>query len=392
MRMIHDQVFGINPHSYLQFHPALAHLPMIFNLTGDCVVGNSSGFQEEAICGGFGEYVERYHFYNEVDINLTARLDKVNDSAVTNKFIAMIEQVQKSKELAREHQFDLTAVSNIFTQEKNYIPSVLISLSRMDSRDRDFIPFIDSCGQAAHVSPQKAFTSALNEFIERQALVGSWLSGNARYRIELERHEALGAANKILESLKAHGKLMAFELNNGLPGYSVIIFYFSKDKKDIVKYSVGMAADPNPVRACERALGELWQSYIFMYLNAENPENLDQRYQYLNDLIHFNNHETESIIPYAPDENESLSIHDFLRFKKFTEADCLNVLKDISPYVYAYARSSYLFGRKFYFCKISSPDFFMHMGVKMPLNLGNSYAKMLAISPLLKIQNPIPFP
>jgi ribosomal protein S12 methylthiotransferase accessory factor YcaO len=392
MRMIHDQVFGINPHSYLQFHPALAHLPMIFNLTGDCVVGNSSGFQEEAICGGFGEYVERYHFYNEVDINLTASLDAVNAAAVVEKFIALIAQVQKVKASAREHQFDLTEVTNIFTQEKNFIPTVLISLSRMGSGDRDFIPFIDSCGQAAHISQQKAFTSALNEFIERQALVGSWLAGKACYRIELEPHQALGSANKILTSLLAHGKLLAYELNKGLPGYSIIIFYFSKSKKDIVKYSVGMAADLNPALACERALGELWQSYIFMYLNAENPENLDQRYQYLNDLIHFNTHETADIIPYADDESENLHIDDYLSFKKVSESECLNVLKDISPFMYAYSRSSKLFGRKFYFCKISSPDFFMHMGVKMPLNLDNNYAKLLGINPSMKIQNPIPFP
>jgi ribosomal protein S12 methylthiotransferase accessory factor YcaO len=392
MQIVHDEVFGIFPHSYMQFRPALTRFPTIFNVTGDCVVGNGSGYGNNAIQSALGEYVERYHFYNEVDINVTANLAKYNSPRVTNKFIKMIDQVKKSNEPTDKYEFDLTTVTNIFTGEKASLPSVMISLAQVDSADRNFIPFIDSCGQSVQISRRKAFSAALKEFVERQALVGAWLSGQVKSKLMLEQHPYLGQSNKILQSLLQHGTLLAYELNKHLPGYSVIIFYFSKSKKDVVKYSVGMACDYSPSEAIQRALSELWQSYIFMYLNADNPENLDPRYQYLNELILFNQHSTQELIPFVEDNIEELDMQDFIYSKLLSEKTCLQELKTISPDIFMYERSNLLFGRNFYFCKIFSPDFFMHMGVKMPLNFDNTYAKLLSIQKPLLVKHSIPFP
>jgi hypothetical protein len=392
MQMIHDEPFGIYPHRYMQFQPALTALPSIFNISGDSVVGNGSGYGTDAFDSALGEYIERFHFYNEVTIDITAPLTHLNPPALSKKLFELIQQIQQTDVAAEQHAFDLTEVRNIFTREPAYLPTAMISLAAMDSQDRKFIPFIDSCGQAVHVTKAQAQTAAFKEFLERQALVGAWLSGKARHAIDLQPHPFLGKANQILSILQQHGALYAFDLGHHLPAYSVIIFYFAHDKKDIVQYSVGLAADFQAEDALARALNELWQSYIFMYLNADNREHLDQRYQYLNDLLDFNHSDTQAVIPFLQQPGESINVIEYLTAKKYSEADCFQTIGEFFPYIYTYESSNYYMGKEFNFCKILSPDFFLHMGICMPLNLKNAYAKVVSLPPNLSPENPIPFP
>lgn len=387
-----DQVFGFYPHAYLQYRPSLARFPGIFNLTGDSVVGNGGGYGKEAVYGGWGEYIERYHFYNEVEVDVTEKLTLMNPREISEKLFAVIQQIKNTDMAVEDHPFNLTCVRNILNNETVYLPTTLFSLAHADSSDRYFIPFIDSCGQAAHITAEKALVAALNEFIERQALVGAWLSGKARFQIDLHTHHELNSLNHILLSLQSHGELYAYEVNNCLPGYTIILFYFSKNKKDIVAYSVGMASDCIPLKALARAINELWQSYIFMYFNADNSEQLDQRYQYLNELIQFNHPATRDIIPFIGRNYANVSVDDLAKMESFTQQQALSQLAEISSAVYSYERHADFLGGRFYFCKVLSPDFFIHMGIKMPLNKNNLYANLLHIDPLVTIKHPIPFP
>jgi hypothetical protein len=392
MQITLDEPFGISPHRYMQFRPAMAAFPPIFNVSGACVVGNGSGYGEDAVDSAYGEYIERFHFYNEVTIDITANLQQVNAPSLNEKLFFLMSQTRQINIEPNTHAFDLTRVENIFTQAPSYLPTVMISLAAADSPDRKFIPFIDSCGQAVHADRERAFLASLKEFIERQALVGAWLSGRATATIDLMPHPLLLSSNKIISLLQEHGTLYVYDLGNHLPGYSVIIFYFAHSLRDCVQYSVGMAADFLPEAAIARAINELWQSYTFMYLNADNPEQLDQRYQYLNALLNFNSSATRDIIPFIQQSSINLSMSDYLSAKRFSEKECLKKLRIISPDIFAYQTINYFFGKKFFFCKILSADFFLHMGIKMPLNLQNSYAKMLSLPANLSLENAIPFP
>lgn len=392
MKMLNDQVFGITPNVLMQFRSPLAYFPPIFNVTGDCAVGNGSGFNQEAIYSSYAEYIERYHFYYEVDTLKIATLDESNTAKMSQKLKYLINQTKNTAAPIATHAFNLTAAHNLFTQESVWLPSVLIFLGATQSSDRTFIPFTDSCGQACHVTAELVFESALNEFIERQALVGSWLSGTTRYFFRLEPHKSLGETNKIIHELNNHGELLAFEINNHLPSYSVILFYFSKSTQDIVRYAVGMASDKNPSTALQKAVNELWQSYMFMYLNTDCPEPLDSRYKYLNELLAFNNHDTKNIIPYFKHELNTITTAEFINFRRQDTSEILLKLKAISDAIFSYQRTCIVFGKRFYFCKILSPDFFIHMGITMPLNLSNHYAELLGIPATIINLQPIPFP
>lgn len=392
MKMLHDHALGIAPNVYLMLRSALAGIPPIFNITGDSVVGNGSGYAQDAIYSSYGEYIERYHFYYEVDSTLKSALEDINNVALNHKIKKVLTQTKKTEREIHTHLFNLTHVRNIFNSEIAWLPTIMISLGDYQSLDRVFIPFTDSCGQACHISHEQALDSALNEFIERQALVGSWLSGRCRYAVNIEQHKKLGKFNAIIEQLKTHGSLYAFEINNNLPGYTLILFYFSNSENDIVRYSVGLATDADPVKAIMRAINELWQSYTFIYLNADNPENLDARYKYLNELIEFNTHQTKAIIPYFKTTNFVISSDDLLAFKKFNMHEMLQGLETLSTNIFSYERSQQIMGRRFHFCKILSPDFFLHMGINMPLNLDNPYSNLLGIDPAMQIKTAIPFP
>ncbi len=302
-----------------------------------------------------------------------------------------LKQTKNSEADVEQHSFQLSATHNILNAKIQYVPTVMISLAHANSIDRHFVPFIDSCGQGAHQTREQAFNAALNEFIERQALIGAWLSGKNRFKILLQAHIKFGKFNHLLQALQKNGEVMAFDIGNNLPCYSVIIFYFSKAQQDVVQYSVGMATDFDPALAIQKALNELWQSYMFIYLNANNPECLDQRYRYLNELLNYNHQATKDIIPFLKSEIE-LSVEDYLKLNIFNNTARLAILNNLSREIFSYERTSYLYGTKIYLCKILSPDFFLHMGVMMPLNLDNYYARSLNINSNLSITHSIPFP
>jgi len=392
MRLSYEQILNVNPSVYTQFRPALTQLPKILNLTSDCVVGNGAGYNQDAIYGSFGEYIERYHFYNEVKSSKKALFSDLLKDNNYKKLIDMIGQIKQTRDDPDSHIFEWVAVRNILTNEDCFYPLVMISMAHAQSPDRKFIPFIDSCGQSSHITKEEAFKSSLNEFIERQALIGSWLSKKAKYKISIETHPLLGNMNYIVDMLNHFGELTAFDLGNQLPGYNLIIFYFSKSSKDCVKYSVGMASSGDPVDALIRAISELWQSYVFMYLNSDNPENLDPRYKYLNDLLQFNNLDTRNMIPFYHQKLVTFDTNQLLQFHKIQLKEQIIQLKTISEDIYAYESSTTFMGKKVYFCKMMSPDFYLHMGIKMPLNFINAYSKLLDIASKIDIISPIPFP
>lgn len=387
--MIQDQVFGVYPNFCMSYRSGLNTLPSIFNISGDCIAGNSGGSNLEAVQGGFGEYIERFHFYNEVKIDLTAKINEKNNQYHADKFLQTIKQIQQNHLDARNYEFDLTKVRHIFSEEDIYVPTMMLTLAHANSEDRKYIPFMDSCGQAAHITKEASFNAALNEFVERQALISAWLSGQANIKINLDVNVNV---NEIYSRLLKHGRLIAYDLNINLPGYSIIIFYFSNSTKDSVRYSVGMASDSCAKTAFLRALNELWQSYMFIYLNADKPENLDDRYVYLNQLLSFNNHETENKIPFHGDHVPEVSLTDYFVFPDWDKNEILEALSHISTAIYAYEGSISLFGRLFNYCKVFSTDFFLHMGITQPLNFQNAFADSLSLQVKTPVLQPIPFP
>jgi hypothetical protein len=385
MKMIDESPFGRMPTFHMHLRAQQACFPAMFNVDGHYAVGNSSGGGPSMIVGGYGEYIERYHFYNEVQADTISIIDDLS----TQK---MINTIKKSSKKLKDHAFNLTKSRRLFSDESCYQPTALISLGQDSTIDREFIPFIDSCGQAAHTTKYLCEQSALYEFIERQALVGSWLSGTANFSVTDVSADSFAELGSVVAKLQEHGSLSIFSVGEGLPGYSIIIFYFSNSINDTVRYSVGMASHANSRVALEKAIHELWQSYWYLYLNENNAENLDQRFQYLNDLLHFNNHHTRLIIPYFASVKKTITLDTYLQLPDVNEHHYKHALQSISQHIFIYEGETYFQNKKYDVAKIFSPDFFIHMGVKMPLNFDNCYAQYLGIDPFMHVSHSIPFP
>lgn len=374
-----ENPFGLLPNFMMQMRTPMTGQPFSFNCTGDVAVGNASGYAKDALLSSFGEYVERAHFYNEVS---AVKKLKVTDSIM----VEAINQVKQIDAPIESHKFEMCEAIELNSEKNCCIPKALISLASTGD-DANYIPFIDSCGQAAHVTHEFALQASIKEFVERQALIGAWLSGEAIYRIT----PLINLQNQLFDLFTSNGSLYIYQLGKGLPGYSIIIFYFSSSIDDVVQYAVGMANDYYPSVAMLKALNELWQTYQFIYLNARKPENLDIRFTYLNTLLQFNTQTTKNVIPFFEAKKE-LAYEGFINQQPYTLKMYKSQLATLSSRIYLYHASTYLFGKRYYVCKTISPDFYFHMGIKMPLNLKNNYAQELKINDERLIKSSIPFP
>ncbi len=370
------------------------YYPISSHAQGYLTSGSGAGFGKDSLCSAYGEFIERNHFYLNVKTDKKARLQDANDLQVANSVCSMIDQVKITDECPRQHLFHLSKVNNIFTQKECYFPSALISLAFLDKEDRDHLPFVDSCGEAGHITHDKAFHSALFEFIERQALIGSWLTRMYRYKIPADVILANKKQRKMAEQLLKQGEIHVFDVALNLPGFAVLILYFSKSKKDYVQYSIGMSAGSSPEEAIYKALNELWLDYGYLYISdavknrltaVASSRSYTVRHIEDNDVI-----KTKKIMAYNLLAESNITVSDYLALPSITDQTACTELKKISSNIFEYHHSDSRSGHEY--VKIVSPDFLLHMSVKNKLNTDNAYMRTLQADMQNLYRETIPFP
>lgn len=380
------------PTYYLSLRFMLRSLPLIFNVNNEFSIGNGSGYGRQVLTSATGEYLERYHFYNEVKTDCYGMIsdlpEKLQRSALT-----AIQQITTEGLQPEMHNFACSRVENIFSNNEVYMPTALISLAMHAHVDRKFIPFIDSCGQAVHRTAMESRAAALLEFLERQTLISSWQSEMYKYRIAIcKLADMLPECRSLSNMLMQNGSLYLFDLSNHFAVYSVLAIYFAHNPNDSVQYAVGMAANLTPTTAINNALLELWQTYSYIYINTTISAVSNGRYRYLNDLLLYNNQATRDILPFELDyQADQISLKEYLALPELPLPQTLSSIQTISDQVYLYQRIGNFNGQSLYFSKILSTDFYLHMALNMPLNHQNSYSKLSQILPNNNKQA-IPFP
>ncbi len=370
------------------------HYPISSHAQGYLTSGSGAGFGRDSLCSAYGEFIERNHFYLNVKTDKKARLHDVNGLQLADSVYAMLEQTKVSNQSPKQHLFHLSKVSNIFTQEDCYLPTALVSLSFLDKEDREYLPFVDSCGEAGHLTHDKAFHSALFEFIERQALIGSWLTRKYRYKIPTDIILSHQKQRKMAEQLLKHGEMHVFDVALNLPGFAVLILYFSKSKKDYVQYSIGMSAGASPEEAIYKALNELWLDYGYLYISDAVKNRLTAiassrsytvRHIEDNDVI-----KTKNIMAYDLSAECNITADNYLALPSVTGQEACAALKKITSNIFKYHRSDSRSGHEY--VKIMSPDFLLHMSVKNKLNTDNAYMRTLQTDMQNLYRETIPFP
>ncbi|MDI9817797.1 MULTISPECIES: YcaO-like family protein [unclassified Legionella] len=368
----------------------LLSAPRSLMLDGIISYGGGTGKSIELVRKGFGEYYERNHFFTAVPLTSKKKLSDINPVSHQKKLASLCQNIEQQHS---NHHFALTQVHNLYTQEPYDYFYNAISLRTMKN-DNPFLSVSDSCACASHTHKDKALYHSLIEFLERQALLGSWMSKTIRYSINPQVLHQISPYTHLVETLLDNGDIYIFENGNQLPGYNVIMFYFAQSPEDAVQYSVGCKTAGSLSDAICSAFEELYQCYTFLYGSVFKETNLENKAGtgYHMAFVQYNHQETKSRIPYFNKASTHL-IHtkeDIDCLPQFSYNRMLEELKHISTDIYYYHYFEQ--GLGLHFTKILSPDFFAHMSLNKPLNLQCRYARVLNIDPGQAYLEMLPFP
>ena len=385
-------------HASLQ-HPTAINLssenmlcaPRSLILNGIVSYGGSTGFGLELTQKAFGEYYERNHFFSSVPISSKQRLSQIQPQAHQQNLRTLCNsQITEGLE---QHPFTFSTVYNLFDHSPYDYFFNAISLHSITT-DAPFLYVTDSCACASHISKEKALYQSMIEFLERQSLIGSWISKRYNYMINPLVLKDLSPYTSLVEKILDHGELYIFEMGNDLPGYNIIMFYFAHSAKDAVQYCVGSKTSISLADALSSAFEELYQCYTFLYSAVFKPTNLEHKAGagYHMAFSNYNTPKTKLIIPFieTPQPFKINTIEDVHTSPIFNFEQILDSLKSLSTHIFYY--HYYEKALQLHFTKIISPDFFAHMSLNKALNLNNVYAKHLNITQENAYLEKLPFP
>lgn len=370
---------------------SLLSTPRSVIVDGIISYGGSTGVGLNLLRKSYGEFYERSHLFTQVPVNVKKKLKDIQPQTYQNKLLALCNSKQ-DKAACLEHTFSFTEVKNIFNDQSQYYFYNSISLN-CNKSDSSFINFSDSCACASHITKDKALYNSLMEFIERQALLGSWLSKTYQYSVNSELLREICPYSDLVELLLSNGELYIFQNGNQLPGHTVMMLYFSQSSDDMVKYSIGSSSGLSLEEAIRSSFEELYQCYTFLY-SSESSSGLENKAgsNYHMAFKKCNRLDIRDTIPFMQDLRPHLinTLADLKQAKKYSYQEMLDELSKISSDIYYYHQ--YDASQGLHHTKIFSPDFFVHMSLNSQLNVENKYAQLLNIKRETAFMGTIPFP
>ena len=371
---------------------SLLSVPKSVIIDGIISYGGSTGIGLKLPCKAYGEFHERNHLFTRVALDQHKKLSEVHPEEHREKLLSLCQLKNSDKQTCLNHQFAFTTVHNIFDNSPYdyFYNAISLNCTKSDSK---FINFSDSCACASHPYKDKALYNSLMEFIERQALLGSWLSKSYQYTINPQLLREITPYEELTDLLMENGELFLFHNGNQLPGHTVILFYFSHSQDDLVQYSIGSSTGITLEEAMLSAFEELYQCYAFLY-NSESSEGLENKAGagYHLEFQKCNTQSVRQTIPFMqniqPYHINTLS--DLQQVRKYTYEEVLDELSALSRDIYYYHAYDKSLG--LHYTKILSPDFFAHMSLNNNLNIENKYAKSLNITAENAYMQKIPFP
>lgn len=339
----------------------------------------------------YGEFFERNHFFTGVPITAQKKMTEILNPAWQTKLKSLCRHVDKKA--FKEHLFSFTQVHHLFSEAVTDYFYNAISLNGVKA-DIPYLYFNDSCACASHPIKEEALYYSLMEFLERQSLLGSWLTRQYQYTINPALLKEISPYTSLIERLLENGDLYVFENSMNLPGYTVILFYFAHSSEDVVQYAVGSKSALSLQKALSGAFEELYQSYTFLYNLESTSTQLANKAgsgYHLNFQKH-NTQNTRQLIPFMDDCRpfKINTLADLKALKTFTWQEVLEHLAELSTDIFYYHH--YDQALKLHVTKILSPDFFAHMSLDNLLHFDHHYAKTLAIDAKTAYRETIPFP
>lgn len=365
--------------------------------------GNSVEFGEAAYAVALGEYLERQHFFNFVPVDAVGTLQRQCAPQLTASLVRAFEQTAHASSRPRinDHEFELVHATDLLSGQKTLIPRCVVALTHDNDRpDADIFPIRDTSGCAVHCSPEASLDATLREFAERQTLVAAWCLGQSRAEITglSGFYRGRRRTQAAYDHLAAAGYVRLLWLDAGLSGYCIFAFFVAYRQTDIAKFACGMSYHYDPMLAAEKALLELWHTYVSVPRKIEDANMPDSRVDRLDQyLLAFNGCDAADRLRFYRAAHPghclgTLPVDAFVAQSTSNRADLIRSVSEISPCLSWYTNSMVLRGSLLIFSRIISPDFFLHIDPSKSLNLRNSFSDSLNIDWSQFDFSPIPFP
>jgi hypothetical protein len=357
------------------------------------VQGSGVGTPRHAAISGAGELLERRCLFASIAPTARGRLGELSDRSMAASLRRALQQLgDQGAERIEAHPFQLTCVHRLgesFTSQ--LYPTALLTLTSTGlEADRPFVPFIDSSGSCLHRTQELALEGAIDEFIERQLLLAAWFGVHAHeIRLCTRDVRAIGgraADLDLLARLTGNGTLRLFTVPSPFGRHHVLAIYEGRERG--IHFSVGSACSGLPVIALRKALMELWHGVVYQAAHVDRlpPWELDVLKV---GFLAANRPGTAAHFPPWGQAGGEMSANDFLGQPPVPLSATLNLLHDWSSNLVAYQRREA--GR--HFCRVASPDFYVHFNPGVALNFDNRSATLMGMTHVPAQQlTQIPFP
>jgi ribosomal protein S12 methylthiotransferase accessory factor YcaO len=357
-----------------------------------------STMYSNALIPAFGEFLERKIAESNYRdrANQKATLSEIPDPILVRSISHMLSQVSLESKNIEKHEFEFTKCLNIITGEVLLAPRIFFSVSP-SHKDVKHMPERDSSGGSIHSIPSESYQRSLFEYVERQSLIAAhtfkYHKNSILLKSEITRLKT--TIRQLIEYFTSIGKLYLADISV-FDGIYVIAAVFSSDYGP-VKYAIGSSGHLDPNKALEKAILELYQSFVLMLTVHDSSDGI--------------NYETkrESLPPYSLifcDSNHSKTVFEFSFSEKtnpITIGDFLDQnigtldylhksISGLTNYLLLFSMTFDLGSEIFIFNKVFSPDLFLSINVGGNINKQNNLTTYLLKSGFTFDFKPIPFP
>nr|WP_288191596.1 YcaO-like family protein [uncultured Phyllobacterium sp.] len=354
--------------------PPLISEPCVFGAHDSSrIQGHGFGYGPDIHLKAFGEYMERFVAYRSIGSSGYATINELNVSLETKSALnAAITEAcgdEQTGQSVAGHRFDTVEVLDLSSGETVRLPRILFSLHT--TKDQQFVPTRDTSGSALHVNKEAAFQNAVLEFVERQSLAAMWASKRCQALSVLEPDNVADRRIKtLLQRLSMRGMLRCYNISFLKGAHVLFVVYKARSESDFVQFACGASAAFSWQAALSKALTEVWQTSVLL------PQ------MNFFDSTEYGGGELKECFQKANRSDYDLDLEVAPLFGLNGEDGSLVELRqsllDVSKSMFAFSQSQYMGLSKLTFCKLFSPDFFIHMNPGAGNNNQNRWLQTIA--------------
>lgn len=365
--------------------------PSVFTvLDGQSISGHGFGFGDKAHLKAIGEYFERFAAFRALHFQKRGRISELGLSLSEQEALcrALVQTCAEERlsETLLDHEFSLAPVRRLGAGDPCFYPAVFQSLhSFHNSDDSRFLPVRDSSGSAIHPDPETAFQSALLEFTERQCTTAMWVSRRCNHIASISEFSVRNERARITaRDMMNHGDVTIYDISF-LKGVHVYFVEYKSHRSgdEMVRFSCGCAAGFSPEDTLLKAFTEAWQTSVLIPQLAFFGAKEYGSDQLRTDFVKANNSESFelglNVEPLSIGKSTSIGV-----------GELTASILEVSENVYVYEKRMEVPGVDLSFCRVVSPDFYVHMSPGRANNNDNKWIDRFC-GPEIRRQEPLPF-